>query len=210
MQCQSKHFMQKLRCAKKVPVEHFVKHETKQHVLLKFLAVLVILLAYFVFAAMKYGIQSGFMVTLLTWSFFVLCTPIADAGFLIDFPLRLITKLRMFISELIVWLFAIGLNLYAYFVSPQFYNETALLSLFKHILDQPFPFWGIILISMIGTFVSIRFGDELIDKVKHKDREFFHKHKYNYRLLIMAFIFIISLLLYDYLIKGLGVDFSTA
>ena len=47
---------------------------------------------YFVYLVYEYGIEDGGMVTLLTWSFFVLCTPVADAGFLLDFPIPFIVQ----------------------------------------------------------------------------------------------------------------------
>ncbi|MCD6523056.1 MAG: hypothetical protein J7K68_04870, partial [Candidatus Diapherotrites archaeon] len=73
-------------------IEHskYVSHETKRSALFKFLAVLGIVLIYFSFVSMKYGLDKGLLVGLLTWSFFVFCTPIADAGFLLDFPLRIL------------------------------------------------------------------------------------------------------------------------
>ena len=85
------------------------------------------------------------------------------------------------------------------------YTKTKLLMLFKHILDQPIPFWSIIIVSGIGTFMSIKFGDELMDKVKHKERTLYHKHKHKYKFFLMAFVVIISIVLYDFLLSQLGV-----
>ena len=181
------------------------KHETKHYVLKKFLFLLALLVGYFFFIMQKYGVQQGLLVTALTWSFFVLCTPIADAGFLIDFPLRLITKIRMIFSELFVWVLAIGLNISVFILHPEMYAKTKILILFRHILTQPFPFWGIIIISLIGTFLSIQFGDELLDKIKHKDRTLYHKHKYNHQLIVMIFLFSLSIVLYNFLLKKLGI-----
>ncbi len=186
--------------------KNLAKHETKRHILLKFLFVLLVFILYFIFISQKYGLQQGFLVASLTWSFFVLCTPVADAGFLLDFPLRIITKLRMFVLEIFVWLIAISLNLYVFFLDPAVYEKTKILILFKYILAQPVPFWSIIFISMIGTFVSIRFGDELLDKVNHNERKVYKKHKNNHKFIIMIFLFGISLILYDFLLKQLGVD----
>lgn len=183
-----------------------VKHETKRHVLLKFLLVLAIFFGYFFFISQEYGAGRGIFVTFLTWSFFVMCTPIADAGFLLDFPIRLITRLKMMISEIIVWFFAISLNIYSFFLYPEIYSKTKILNLFKHILESPIPFWSIIFISMIGTFISIQFGDELMDKVRHKERALHQKHKHHYRLIIMIFIFGMAFILYDFLLKELGVN----
>ena len=190
----------------KTKPKHLLKHETKRHVLIKFLLILTIFLSYLLFISMQYGLQQGIFVSALTWSFFVLCTPVADAGFLIDFPLRLVTKIKMIFTEILVWIMAITLNLYAFFFSSEIYTKTKVLILFKHILGNPFPFWIIILISLIGTFVSIKFGDELFDKVKHEDRTIYQKHKYNYRFIVMFFLFAIAFFLYDFLLKKLGIN----
>ena len=80
---------------KSFPIKHLVKHHTKREVLFKFLILLGILLAYASLVVWQYGLKDGGMITLLTWSFFVLCTPIADAGFLLDFPLRLLFVLDL-------------------------------------------------------------------------------------------------------------------
>lgn len=191
---------------KKIPFRHVPKHETKWHVFIKFIAVFAILVGYFIFVSQKYGAEDGLLVTFLTWSFFVLSTPIADAGFLIDFPLRMILHVKMLYSEIVVWVIAISLNIYSFFFAPEIYDTTQLLSIFKRILSEPLPFWGILVISGIGTFISVHFGDELMNKKKHSERDFYHKHKYNYRFIVMVFIFALSLALYSFLINKLGIE----
>ena len=190
----------------KIQNKHLIQHETKRSVLLRFLFVLLVFVTYFIFIAWKYGIEQGFFVSVLTWSFFVLCTPVADAGFLLAFPLRLITHIKMLYSQIVIFIIAILLNLYAYFITPQIYSKTILLDLFKHILSQPFPFWSIIFISLIGTFISISFGDELVDKASHHERTQFHKHRNKHRIILMIFLFAISFVIYDFLLKALGID----
>jgi len=190
----------------KIPATHILRHETKRHVLVRYLLVLAIFLGYFLFITNKYGAKEGIVVAILTWSFFVLSTPIADAGFLVDFPLRLLTGIRMVASEATVWLIAIAINVYSYFFNETIYDTTKLLTLFKHILERPIPFWSIIIVSMLGTFVSITFGDELLDEVKHKDRKLHKQYRGHHKLIIMIFIFAMAFVLYDYLLKGLGVE----
>ena len=101
--------------ANKIEHRYLIKHETKPQVLIKFLLVLFVFLSYFIFIAQQYGVRQGFFVAILSWSFFVLCTPIADAGFLIDFPLRLLLQIRMLVAEFFIWIVAISINLYAFF-----------------------------------------------------------------------------------------------
>jgi len=183
-----------------------LKHETHKHIWLKFFSVTVLFIVYFIFIVFKYGFEQGFLISWLVWSFFVLCTPIADAGFLIDFPLRLILKFRMLTSEIFVWIVAIGFNLYAYFFHSAIYEKTKILSLFKHIIEQPFPYWIIIILSGLGTFLSVKFGDELIDVFRHKDRIFYKKHNLIWQAVLMIFIFVIILITYDFLLKQLGIN----
>jgi hypothetical protein len=192
--------------SEKIPFKHLHKHETKQYILIKFLAVLAILFAYFLFISHRYGVKDGFFVTFLTWSLFVLGTPVADAGFLIDFPVRMLFHIKMFYSEVIVWLIALSLNFYAIIFRPEIYETTHILYFFKKILVNPFPYWGIIILSALGTFVSVRFGDELMETISHHERSFYHKHKYNYHFLILIFIFAISFALYGFLLKKLGLE----
>jgi hypothetical protein len=113
----------------------------------------------------------------------------------------------MILAEGLVWLIAISFNLYAFFLRPEIYQKTKLLELFKHILEKPFPFWGIIMISLAGTFLSIKFGDELMDKVQHKERKFHQKHKFNHQLIVMVFLIALSLVLYHFLLQTLNIDF---
>ncbi len=191
----------------KISHKNLIKHKTKRSILIKFLLVLGVFAGYFIWMSQKYGAEQGFYVAILSWSFFVLCTPVADAGFLIDFPLRLITKIKMLHSEMIVWTVAISLNTYTFFVHPEIYQSTKLLHLFQHILEKPIPFWTIILISALGTFISVLFGDELLDKVSHKERVLHNKHKRKYAWIVMVFLLILAFVVYDYFLTKMGLEF---
>ncbi|NOZ43578.1 MAG: hypothetical protein GXP45_00105 [bacterium] len=125
---------------KKTKMSHLIQHPTKRHNLIKYLLILFLFIGYFFFITHKYGVKDGFMVAILTRSFFVFCTPVADAGFLIDFPFRLITNIKMIFSEMMVRTIALGLNLYTFFLHPEIYQKTGLLRLFHQIISHPIPF----------------------------------------------------------------------
>lgn len=166
--------------------------------LTKFLFVLGILTAYFAFAIYSYGIQSGIAVTALTWSFFVFCTPIADAGFLLDFPIRLATGIKMLYSEIIVWVAAFILNAALLTANPNIYQKTKLLGLFHHIITNPWPLWLIIGLSLIGTFASVIFDDSLYDAAlakRHKHHAKLKKSKLSLTLIIFGLTLVAYLLL---------------
>ena len=156
-----------------------IKHYYKDHPILKFIVLIIIIIVYLSLTIRKFGGEEGFMVSIITWSFFVLCTPIADAGFLIDLPIRIFTGIKMMYSEIIVWVIAITINIIAITTNPSIYQDTIILSIFEHILKQPIPYWSIIILSGLGTFFSLLFGDEIIDiSYKKKDRREHHeKHK---------------------------------
>jgi len=147
--------------------------------LIRFALLFAILIFYFTFVSLKYGVKNGLSITFLTWSFFVLCTPIADAGFLLDFPIRLLTGIRMIHSEIIVWVIAISMNLYSLLFMEGIYEKTVILLIFHHILTNPL-YWSIIILSGIGTFISIHLADGLFDlsiDAHHSKFDKIHKYK---------------------------------
>ncbi len=179
---------------------------TRHRVFNKFTIALAILGGYFLYLTYTYDVQTGLAASALTWSFFVLCTPVADAGILLDFPMRLLFGVRMVISEVAVWAIAIGLNLAAMHWFAGEYQTTAVTRLLLAVLTHPWPYWLVIVISAAGTFLSIRFGDELMDVLHHHERDIFHRHGQVYELLILAAAFAIALVAYYELIAQLGLD----
>ncbi|MGV7223048.1 MAG: hypothetical protein ACQ9MH_16145 [Nitrospinales bacterium] len=179
----------------------------KKQVLYKFLMLCLLLLGYFSYLSYQYNILTGGIASALTWSFFVLCTPIADAGFLLDFPLRLIFGIRMLISEIAVWGLAIAINIISLLYFSEYYQTTELTKLLYAILTIPFPYWGVILLSGAGTFLSIQFADELMDVFHHREREFFHRHSFKHEVIIIVF-FIFILYGYYKLVFSLGMEIN--
>ena len=185
-----------------------LKHETKRHVLTRFLLLIIILASYFIWMVFKFGAKSGLEVTVLTWSFFVFCTPIADAGFLVAFPVRLLLGVRMLISQIWVFVVAFLVDGYFFIFQKAVFTKTLLLQIFHKIIEQPIPYWSIILLSFLGTFLSIYFGDELFDTVRHKERVKYHKHKFKYRFIVTIFLFIGTFFVYKILIQDLGIKIA--
>ena len=189
-------------------MKKLLKHKTKREELIKFLLLLAVMVGYFGYLSWKYDIATGGIVSLLTWSFFVLCTPIADAGFLLDFPVRLITGIRMFVTEIIVWGFALLINVICLSISPSSYETTFLTSLLHQIMTTPWPYWSVIALCGVGTFMSIRFGDEMMDVISHKEREIHHAHGFKYRLIAMAALIVLVVIAYYFLISSLGIEIT--
>lgn len=180
---------------------------TRNKPLIKFLLLLGFLGAYFLYLSMEYGAGTGGVVAALSWSFFVLCTPIADGGFLLDFPIRLLLGLPMMISEIVVWTIAISLNGWALHYSPGDYDTTSLTRLFHTILTQPYPYWGIIFLSGLGTFLSLRFGDDLMERLSHKGSALAAIRENGAKFALMAGVYALIVVSYYELLSALDVSF---
>ncbi|MFT7460468.1 MAG: hypothetical protein ACI909_003156 [Planctomycetota bacterium] len=181
------------------------KTETHKEVAMKFVLLLSVLLGYFAYLSYEFGLVTGGLVAAITWSFFVMCTPVADAGFLLDFPIRLLFGIRMLTSEIIVWGVAIGINLYALLFEAEKYELTFLAGLLKKIILTPNPYWSIIVLSGLGTFLSVYFGDEMLDVIKHRDRVKYHQHAFKLKVIVIITLFLLIFFAYYYLLDSLNI-----
>jgi len=193
--------------SKKVKLKHFFQHETKILLKHKFITTLIILISYFIFASWHFGLKDGFLIMLLTWSFFVLATPIPDGGIILDLPIRFFTGIKMIFSEIFVWSFAITINILTLKFNITAYDKTVLLTIFKTILVNPFPYGIIIILSCAGTFSSLYFGDELFEVVSHIKRFKYQKHKTKFKFFMTISIIIFILIIYEILLNKLGIKF---
>lgn len=187
-------------------LRNLIVHPPKRETLIKFVLLMAVFVGYFIYVSLKFDVATGGGIAALTWSFFVMCTPVADAGFLLDFPVRLITSIRMFTTEIVVWGLAIIINGIFLVFGPGIYESTFVTRLFFEILTNPWPHWGIILLCGIGTFMSIAFGDELMDVASHHERVKHHKHGFLYRSLATLSLFILIFAAYGFLLRSLGVE----
>lgn len=187
-----------------IPIDEKVILPKKQ-LFYKFFLLCLLLFGYFVYLSFQYDFVTGGLASILTWSFFVLCTPIADAGFLLDFPLRLLFGIRMFVSEIAVWAIAILINVVSLIYFAEYYETTQLTTILHAVLTNPYPYWSVIFLSAMGTFLSIRFADELMDVIHHRERDFFHSKSFMHELVIIIFFILIFIGYYE-LVASLGID----
>lgn len=170
----------------------------------KFFLGFAVLLVYFSYLWWQFDAKTGLLLAGLTWSFFVLCTPIADAGFLLDFPIRVLFKIRMLVTELFVWLLAGIICAYALFYAPEVFEKSLITSVLHKILTSPIPYWGLIGLCALGTFMSVHLGDEMLDVINHRYREKYHRNGFWLRLVSFGAILVLVLIAYEHLIVDLG------
>ncbi len=178
--------------------------ETRKHSLIRYILLFFFVIAYFIYTIYKFGLNNGLLVSLLTWSFFIFCTPIADAGFILAFPVRILIGVRMIYTQIVSFFIAAAITMFAIFTKPIIFNKTLILKLYHQILFQPIPYWTIIILSLLGTFFSIYFGDELLDVRHFRDRKLYHQHVNKHKIIISFFIFFSVILLYKFLINKIG------
>lgn len=179
----------------------------RQTDLLRFAAVLLVVVLYTIVSIRSYGVAQGLSVTALTWAFFVFATPIADGGFLVAFPIRLITGFRMLYTQFVVWTVGILLVAYYLYFSPEVFEKSALLQLFYAILTTPWPLGIILILSGIGTYISIRFDDEVVDVAASKQRRsMWRKHRKS--LAFNIGMFATTLVLYVVLLRVTHTDIA--
>lgn len=194
-----------LRTSEKSAAFHY-SHPTHLETLVKFAALLGIVVAYFGFMAYKYDAATGFGLAVLSWSFFVLCTPIADGGFLLAFPVRLLFGIKMAITQLVVWFIAIAINVYMLSAHADTYELSIITKVLHQILVEPWPYWSILIISALGTFLSIYFGDEMMDVTHHHNREKHHKNGFKYRVLATVGLGLLTIAAYYELLSSLNIN----
>jgi hypothetical protein len=182
------------------------RHPTHKESLWRFLILVGILIGYFGYMSLKFDAATGAWVAALSWSFFVLCTPVADGGFIVAFPVRLLFGTRMLITQGVVWLVAAAINLAALSFVPIRYDATALTRLLREILLTPWPYWSILAISAAGTALSIWFGDEMMDVSKHSERRKHHQHGFKHRILVVFGLGVLTIIAYYHLLGDLGVE----
>ncbi len=180
-----------------------------KHPLFKFIIVFFLFAIYFFFATKKYGLEGGLLTGVATWSFFVFCTPVADAGALLDFPVRFLTGMRMVYSEMMVWVIATLLNIYLFVYDKAVYQNNLLLKILEQIIEHPFPYAIIVLLSAGGTFFSVLFGDEILDVISGEKEAHTHrkKHHNKFKIIVTITILVSIIILYYILINQLGIEF---
>lgn len=183
----------------------FSKEKDKRKGVFKFTLLLAVFIAYFIYLSTQFDVKTGAWLSVLTWSFFVLCTPVADGGFLLDFPVRLIIGVRMMYTEVLVWAVAIAVNLVGVFFLEQEYSKTLLCSLFYKILTHPWPYWAIIILSMLGTFLSLKFFDDLMDFIVGWRKKSMSRSKFLMKTAGIALVFGLIMYLYYELLAAMGI-----
>ena len=111
----------------------------------------------------------------------------------------------MIFTEIIVWLFAISLNIMSIIFYENIYEKTFVLKLFKLIILHPLPYFLIISFSALGTFFTLYVSDEVYNILSYKKSKKFINHKHSIKFFTLCSVIIFVFVLYDLLLKELGI-----
>ncbi len=92
--------------------------------------------------------------SLLTWSFFVLCMPISRGKVLITKTFKFLFNKKIKYPELFTWLIALTINMFTLAISGTPYIKTSVTHLLYLILQTPWPLWIVIVVCGIATFFN--------------------------------------------------------
>lgn len=106
----------------------------------------------------QFGVIKGLHITLLTWSFFLLCLPFSGRPIITSTIFYFFSKNSLYPNRFDTfvrptrWFFAVVLNICTYIATPYTYLSSATTFLLYRILSNPWPYWTIILVSSFGSF----------------------------------------------------------
>jgi hypothetical protein len=150
----------------------------------------ILLMVFFIFFN---GFYKGCIKSLFVWSFFILCTPVPEAGLLISLPLKRYFGFKMELSQIVVSLFACMIIFYFYCVEQKIIKNNLIGNLFLGLIN--YKYYSIIFISVISSVLTSNLLDNIIN-------HFINKDEINYLYLKMGIIFVL-LLIYIYLLNNL-------
>jgi hypothetical protein len=171
----------------------------------RFLFALVLILAYLALTVHKHGISEGIEITVLTWAFFVVLTPVPSAGLIFEVPIRFLTDHKLVTGQFLVWGLAGAVVLPTAILSPEIFQSTSLLALFYHILMNPMPYWSLIFTCALGTFLCAFIVDEMMDEVDDELHHHHRKHTPLFYLMLLAAVLAGLMLAYDSMLRTLEI-----
>jgi len=178
--------------------------EVHDHHMERCIFAIVLLLAYLTLAVYKYGAEDGVGITVLTWAFFVLLTPVPFADLILELPLRLVTRAKMVVTHVFVWGAGALIVTTSILMAPDLFQTTTLLSIFYHVIMNPVPYWSLLFLCGMGTFLSVYIADEIMDEVEEHMKHHHRKHMSVLHMSAALLVFVGIVLAYWTMICHMG------
>lgn len=170
------------------------KENEKQKTYLRIYDCIVLLFLITLITYISYnGYVVGCIKSLFIWGFFVLCTPIPEAGLIITLPLKRYLNVPMHITQIIVSLCALGILTYFYIYEKNIIKSYKIGKLFMELIAL--KYFSIIILSILSSIYTSNLIDNFINHYIHKD-------KINY-LYLKITIIVLCIIVYIYLLNSL-------
>lgn len=120
----------------------------------KFFCYLGLFSAWISYLVTLHGTFDGVLLAFLTWSFFVLCTPIILEGFLVSFVHGLFRGGQLYDVSIFAWVISVLLNFFTYNFYADVYQKTLITNFLHIVISRPFPERFILILCALGTFYA--------------------------------------------------------
>ena len=135
-----------------------MEKETK-YLLIKFSFVLILFSLFTILFFFKEGsFAIATQLTLLCWSFYILCIPAFHGKITFGIPFQILTGKTLLYPEIYMWSGALLLNLFFSSTSPALYLKTLTTHLLYQIFTTPLPFASIIIVCGFATLYKFIVG----------------------------------------------------
>lgn len=148
---------------------------SRSHLLPKFIVSLLLftlLCTTLTYQTSQLGFALGSYITLLIWSLYILCIPVAHGRFFIGSLIRYFTGKRSF-PELFVWAAAASINIFTVIFMPRVYQASMLTFFLYRILITP-RYWTILLTTLLAAWYRrmahtnfTSFSDNIHSLIRH-------------------------------------------
>lgn len=139
------------------------------------------------------GYVKGCIKSLFIWGFFVLCTPVPEAGLIITLPLKRYLNVPMHISQTIVSFSALIILTYFYLYEKNIIKSYKIGKIFIELITL--KYFSIIILSILSSILTSQLIDNFIN-------HYIYKHKLNY-LYTKISIIVLCVMIYIYLLNSL-------
>lgn len=131
------------------------------------------------------GVKNGLLISLFSWCFFMVVTPMPEAGIMFTVPLKYMTKIPLEKGHVIISAFAVAIVFAFYTFGHNIVKETTVSELFTYIMNN--RLYHMILLSIASSVIMSKFLNDVIDAYTQKDMIFL-LNETNQNLAILAFI----------------------
>jgi len=173
--------------------EELEKNQKNKTYLYIYDVIVILFILLFIFFIFYNGLYKGTIKSLFIWAFFVLCTPVPEAGLLISLPVKRYFNIRMDICQTFVSLLALFMIFYFYYTDKKVINTNFIGKLFNGLVK--YNYYIIMILSVLSSILTSNLIDNIINYYIY-DKNINH-------LYIKSGIIFIFVIIYFYLLNQL-------